>query len=499
MTTTSAPARRFRRLGAGAALATVGLVLAACGSPPTTEGSGGGRDTEGETAAVSADDCPLDALEEADGPVEINMWYGGLVEPPVTVLQDMVKEFNASQDKVEITADNQGTAYSEVLKKYEGASATPEQLPQLIYLEDTMLGEMVDKGQVLPAQACMLADDYDPEQISAAARAAYSVDDVLYPGYMNVSTPILYYNKVHFEKAGLDPENPPRTLEEIQEAAKALKEAGVSEKPFSFKADQWFVSTWLAGVGQDVVDNDNGRSAPATEATFDTEQGQELFAWLEAMNDEGLINAFPVTDGSIDHYLALITEQSSMLVETSTASGTIAAALGGELDPETAGVAIDTTALDGKKIVPGSAEYPGIEAPGQIYASGGAFYILNTSDPAQQAASWEFLKFMLEPENAKKWHIEGGYLPVVKSIIDAPEITDFQEQDLGGKLLAPAVEQLSTADPDRSGPLIAPYPQFQDILQGAVEEVLFNGADPAEAVSAAEADATALLEDYNGS
>jgi sn-glycerol 3-phosphate transport system substrate-binding protein len=216
------------------------------------------------------------------------------------------------------------------------------------------------------------------------------------------------------------------------------------------------------------------------------------------MNKQGLLNAFPVTDGSIDHYLALINQDSSMVVETSTASSTIAAALGGELANGTGGVKIDTTQLDGKSIVPGSGEYPGIEAPGQIYASGGAFYIMNTSSDAQQAASWDFLKFMFEPENAKKWHVEGGYLPILKAIVNDPEIATFQENELDGKLLVPAVEQLATADPDRSGPLIGPYKTFQDILQGALEKVLFNGADVNKSLATAQTEATALLKDYNG-
>jgi len=496
-TRSTAPSPRFRRLGGAGAMLVVGaLLVAACGSPPATTGSGAGREPGADK--VSAQDCPVDALEAADGPVEVQMWFGGLVEPPVTVLTDMVKAFNDSQDKVVVTADNQGSAYIEVLRKYQGASATPAQLPQIIYLEDTMLGEIVDKGQILPAEACMLADDYDPTEITAAARAAYSVDDVLYPGYMNVSTPILYYNKVHFEKAGLDPEDPPTTIAEIEAAARALKEAGVSKKPFSFKADQWFLSTWLAGAGVDVVNNGNGRSKPATEATFDTPEAETLLGDLKRMNDDGLLNPFPVTDGSIDHYLALITEDSSMLVETSTASGTIAAALGGELDAGVAGVEIDTSALDGKKIVPGSGQYPGLEAPGQIYASGGAFFILNTGSDAQQAASWAFLKFMLQPENAKTWHIDGGYLPVLKELQGDPDITEFQKTDLSGNLLTAGVDQLATADPDRSGPLIGPYPAFQDIVEGALENVLFSGADPAKTLTEAEAEATDLLTDYNG-
>jgi len=494
-----AGAKRPRRIHAVVGLAmAMGLVVAACGSPPSSGGGSGGRDTTGAAAKVDPKDCPIDALKKAKGKVHVNMWFGGLVDPPASVLTDMVKAFNKSQDKIVVTANNQGNAYAEVLRKYEGASATPAQLPQVIYLEDTALGEMVDKGQVLPAEACMEADNYDVKQITPAARAAYSVDDVLYPGYMNVSTPVLYFNKVHFKKAGLDPNNPPQTLDEIMAAAKKLKAAGVSSKPFAFKADQWFFSTWAAGIGQQMVNNDNGRSKPATKATFDTKGTEGILQWLADMNKDGLLNPFPVTDGSIDHYLSLVTEQSSMLVETSTASGTIAQALGGGISAKEAGIDFDVAAIDKTKLVPGSAEYPGVDAPGKIYASGGAFYILNTSSPAQQAASWKFLQYMLLPKNATTWHTVGGYLPVVKSVVDSPVVRTFQNNELVGLLLKPAVDQLAAADPDQAGPLVGPYPAFQKELQGAMESVLFSGADPKQALGKAEDNVNALLKDYNG-
>ena len=49
-----------------------------------------------------------------------------------------------------------------------------------------------------------------------------------------------------------------------------------------------------------------------------------------------------------------------------------------------------------------------------------------------------------------------------------------------------------------SGPLIGPYRQFQDILQGALEEVLFNGAEVDSSLATAQKEATQLLTDYNG-
>lgn len=485
--------RRSRTLGAVVVVG--GLLLAACGSPPSSGGGGGGRDAAGQTSKLPK--CPLDALKKAKGPVKVNLWYSGLVSPPVDVLTGMVKSFNQSQDKVVVTADYQGNSYAEGLRKYEGASATPAQLPNLMYLEDTMLGELVDKGQILPAQSCMEADGYDPEQLTAAARSAYSVDGVLYPGYLNVSTPVIYYNKVHFKKAGLDPNKPPTTLAEMEEAARKIKAAGVAPKPISFLANEWFFSTWMAGLGQDGVDNNNGRTKPPTKATFNTPEVQDLMAELAKANKAGLLNPFPVTDGKIDHYLALLTEQSSMLIETSTASGTIAGALGGEITGASSGLDLDTSLLDTAKLVPSSGKYPGVNAPGKIYASGGAFYILNTSSPAEQAASWMFLKYMLQPENALKWHLVGGYLPVVKSILDAPAIAKFQKTELTGQLLKPAVEQLAAADPDQAGPLIGPYTGYSASIRKALEGVLFSGQDPKAALDQAERDVNALFKDYN--
>jgi sn-glycerol 3-phosphate transport system substrate-binding protein len=489
--------RRSRARLVGAVTIVVALTLAACGAPPSS-GDSGGRSANG--TATKLPSCPVASLDKAKGKVKVNLWFGGLVDPPVTVLTDMVKAFNKSQDKVEVTSDNQGTSYDEVLAKYEGASGTPDQLPQMIYLEDDMLGEMVDKGQVIPAEACMKADDYDPEQITAAARSSYAVDDVLYPGYMNVSTPIIYYNKVHFQKAGLDPEKPPTTLDEMEAAAKKIKAKGIAPKPISFLANEWFLNTWLAGVSQDAVNNDNGRTKPATKATFDTPEMRKILTDLSRMNSEGLLNVFPVTNGKIDHYLALISEQSSMLIETSTASGTIAQALGGELK-DTGGIKIDPAALDSKKIVPGSGEFPGLQAPGKVYASGGAFFIMNSkggASPEQQAASWEFYKYMLQPENAKTWHITGGYLPVVKSIVDDPDVQEFQDSSVSGQLLAPAAKQLAEADPDQAGPLIGPYSQYKATLRSMLEAVLFNHQDPAKAAAAAQAKVTKILQDYNG-
>jgi sn-glycerol 3-phosphate transport system substrate-binding protein len=481
-------------------LTVAALVAAACSDPPTT-GSGDAVQTGRGEGEPELPECPLDALDEAaaEGPVEIELWYGGLQGSAKATMDDIVGRFNASQGQVRLTANDQGAAYEEVFRKYESASSSsPDQLPDVIYLEDTQLQVMIDGRQVLPAQACMEAAGYDPTNIEPLARSKYTVGDVLYPGYMNVSTPVLYYNKAHWARAGLDPDDPPDTLDELHTQAQALKDAGVSEKPLSFKADRWFFETWLNGIGEDVVNNDNGREAPATEATFATPAADDIVGWLKMMNDEGLLNAFADVEGNVNHYLALATQQSSMLIETSTASTTVAEFLGGGLTAAEAGIDFDESVLDKTQLVPGAGAMPGVESAGKVFTSGGAFYILNTSGPAQQAASWTFLEFMLQPEIAKTWHFSGGYLPIVKAVEDDPEVQAFWRDDLGGVLLSTAVEQLADADPDQPGPLIGPYVDENNAIEDALDAVLFEGRDVSASLAQAQDQVTESLERYAG-
>jgi sn-glycerol 3-phosphate transport system substrate-binding protein len=255
---------------------------------------------------------------------------------------------------------------------------------------------------------------------------------------------------------------------------------------------------WLNGVGVDMVNAGNGREGQATEATFNTPQARELLEQLQAMNDEGLLNPFPETEGGIDQYLAIVTQQSSMLVETSGAATNIVDALSGTLTPEDVGAEFDPSGVDLDQLIPGTAPFPGIEPTGDTLPGGGIFFILNTSEPAQQAASWRFLRFMLETDNVRQWHLRGSYLPVRTSTQDDPQLEQFWEDDLAGALLRTSVDQLQAADPDQPGPLIGPFTDYSDALDEMMEAVLINDADVQSALDRAEERVTEALERYAG-
>jgi ABC-type glycerol-3-phosphate transport system substrate-binding protein len=222
------------------------------------------------------------------------------------------------------------------------------------------------------------------------------------------------------------------------------------------------------------------------------------------MEADGLLAPFARTEGSINHYLALLPQgdkapQSSMLIETSTASSTIRDFLGGELSAEDAGDQFSGVDIDLNKIqiVPGGGALPGIESAGKVFASGGNFFMLNTGTDAEQAAAWEFMKYMLQPENAFLWHTQGGYLPVVKEVLETDEVEEYWETDVAGVMQEKAIEQLYDADPDSPGPLVGPYQGFSDAVDDALDNVLLDGQDPEAQLSEAQETVTGLLEDYN--
>ena len=79
--TTRGPAGTFLAL-----LGALALVAAACGGSDGNGSSGGSGGTE-----VSASDCPVDALEDADGPVEITVWHAVLGLTADTVADEAVE------------------------------------------------------------------------------------------------------------------------------------------------------------------------------------------------------------------------------------------------------------------------------------------------------------------------------------------------------------------------------------------------------------------------
>jgi sn-glycerol 3-phosphate transport system substrate-binding protein len=458
-------AKRLAALGAGAALAVVGLAVPVAGAAP----------------AQSSAKCPLNALKNARSkPVEITYWHGAFQRANEEVLLRLVDRFNSSQNDVRVNVVNQ-TTYEDTLNKFRAGLSSGD-LPDLVNIEDTGLQQMIDTQAILPAQACVKADKYDLSDNLKRVVDYYSVKGQLWPMPFNVSNPVLYYNKKAFQTAGLDPNNPPKTLGEVKSAAQKLKDSGtVAQAGFGLKLDPWYLEQWSALGGKTYVNNGNGRKSRASSTTFDNATGKEIFTFMNQMVSEGLARTNPASGSSaFDNLLGIGNGNFGMTIDTSAALGTIQQVLAGGEYPN---------------VELGVAPMPGPKGKGGVLVGGAANYIVNKSSPEKQAAAWQFAKFLNEPETQAEWAVGTGYVPIRQSAANLPQVQQRWADIPGFKV---AYDQLvgGVANAATAGPVIGDYQGVRDVVLNS-EQQMFGGMSPSAALKQAKQDANAKIEEYN--
>lgn len=91
----------------------------------------------------------------------------------------------------------------------------------------------------------------------------------------------LLYSRTNFTKAGLNPDQPPKTWDEVRAAAKKLKDAGVTGFAEYSKSNQggWHFTTWMKSVGGDIA----RRDGDTYKADFNNDKGKEVLRRLKEM------------------------------------------------------------------------------------------------------------------------------------------------------------------------------------------------------------------------
>lgn len=485
--------RSLARLAAGAI--TLTLVAAACGGGGDDDSAdGGGGDGGGDTTEATTVDlppCPVGAHEDAAEPVEVVVWHS-FTAKVLDTLQSLTDEYNASQDQVEVVLESQGEDYEEVLRKFTEAIPTGD-LPAVLVNDDPSTQFLADSGVILPAQACFEAEGTSLDGFLDTAVAYYTVDGALQPGVLNLGNALLFYNRAHFEAADLDPDDPPSTLAEVREAAQAIKDAGVSDEPLVLAMQPWLTEFWITGAGAPVVNEDNGRAALATEGAIDNETANELYTWFTDMQADGLLKAVPDVPGNVDHFFAIGLEQSSMLVDSSSAATSVAAFLKGE-DIGVDGV--DGSDVDTEGLDIDAGPFPTMAEGGTTQVGGSAWYLTNTQSDEVTAAAWDYLSFMNTPAAQARWNLEGSFTPWVKAAVDEPELQASWNDTRLGSWLQIAYEQVAAIDPEWPGPLIGPYSETRDAIRSSLDRLVLEDAAPADTLAEAQTEITEALETY---
>ena len=85
-----------------------------------------------------------------------------------------------------------------------------------------------------------------------------------------------------------------------------------------------------------------------------------------------------------------------------------------------------------------------------------------------------------------------------RATVDDPRVQAYWKDDVAGRWLAIAYDQMVTGvNPDFTGPRIGPYDKFRVAMRGGMDAIIFGGVEPAAAVTEANKETTAAIEEYN--
>lgn len=459
-----------RTTTAAALLAAVALVATGCG---------GGSDGDGDSAG--AQDAPgADALANASGVTKVTFWHG-MKGANGEAVDKLVKAFNTKNGgKVEVQAVYQGD-YDETITKYK-TSVQQGNTPSVVQIYDIGSRFMIDSKQTVPIYKFLENDSegLDISDIEPNIANYYSIDGKMNSMPFNTSMPLLYINKEAFTKAGLDPNKPPTSLDEIMEASKKLtiKQGGKTvQYGFNAAIYGWFVEQLIAQSGTTYCDNENGRKDLATKVQFDEDPGVKVATWYQQMIKLGYM---PNTGKKTDDAQAVFKSGTSAMHLESTGSlrGYLEAAKG--------------------KFTLATAPFPKISSTdtgGPII--GGASLWVNGAghNDAEKRAAWEFVKFAATPEQQATWHTGTGYFPINSKALDLPEDKAWVAQY---PQFTTAITQLHNTKPSTpsAGCILGVMPQARKAAEDGLEKAVL-GTDPKQAMTDAAKAIQPEIEKYN--
>jgi len=428
-------------------------------------------------------------VPQAAGSTKITFWYG-LTGFNGGVVQQVVNKFNESQSKYYVEGVQQPN-YDDTINKLNTSLAGGD-LPSVVQIYDIGTQRMIDTKRIIPVQDFVAKDNQQAmvDDLEPAVRSYYTVNDKLYSMPFNSSAPVMYYDKTAFKEAGLDPDNPPQTYDEIIAAAQKLtkKDANgnVTRYGVEYTLYGWILEQEMATQGAVYLEPGNGRgSERGTKLVFNSEAGQKWLTFLKTLQDQGTGRSVGRASGTTNGttLAADFTKGEAAITFESIANlrswSSQAASGGGNVN---VGVAY----------LPKPAG-----APGGVIIGGASLWITDQGTTDQQQAAWEFVKFVASPETQAFFASNTGYYPTRKAAYDQQLMKDaiakyppFQK----------AVDELraTKASPATQGAVFGTFAGTRPLVEGAMEQFLLGTFPTAkDALDDAANKANDNLDEYN--
>ena len=393
----------------------------------------------------------LGASSMALAATEIQWWHamdGRLGEK----VNEIASKFNESQSDYTLKAVYKGN-YTETMTAAIAAFRA-KQHPHIVQVFEVGTATMMSaKGAIYPVYQLMADSDesFDPKAYLPSVTGYYTdTEGNMLSMPFNSSTPVLYYNKEAFEKAGLDPEAPPKTWPELGEAAKKIQAAGYS-CGFTTGWQSWVqLENFSAWHNQPIGTQANGFAGTDTEFTFNSpthvKHIQQLADWQKD-------KIFDYGGRRSDSATKFYSGDCAMYMNSSAAY---------------AGVSSNVKFPFGVSTLP---YWPDVEgAPQNTIIGGATLWVLAGHEDAEYKGAAKFFNFLSSAEIQADWHQFTGYLPITTAAFELTKQQGFYEKNPGTDV---AIQQMTGKQPTENskGLRFGNFVQIRDIINEELEAV----------------------------
>lgn len=420
------------------------------------------------------------SLSAAQAKTDIQWWHamGGELG---SKLEEIVKGFNESQDEYNIIPSYKGT-YPETMTAAIAAFRAKQQ-PAIVQVFEVGTGTMMAaEGAIIPVYKLMEDNgiEFDPSAFLPAVVGYYSdTDGNILSMPFNSSTPIMYYNKGVFEKAGLDPEAPPKTWAEMEEFSKKIIDSGAAKCGFTSGWISWIHTENLsAWHNQPIGTEENGFGGTSARLSLNGPVQVKHWGNLKKWADEGIFKYGGPVGG--DDAAPLFYAQECAMYFNSSGSR--------------AGVVINSKDFEvGYGMLP---YYDDVEgAPQNSIIGGATLWALSGRPDEEYPGVAKFFEYLATPEVQADWHQFSGYLPITTAAYELGKEQGYYEKNPGSDT---GIKQITLNEPTENskGLRFGNYVQIRGIIDEEFEQLLSGSKDAQGALDSLVERGNKLLEEF---
>jgi sn-glycerol 3-phosphate transport system substrate-binding protein len=270
---------------------------------------------------------------------------------------------------------------------------------------------------------------------------------------MNRSTPILYYNKDRFVAAGLDPDKPPATWQELREMSVRLTSEDQTKYGFVAVDSPWFFESMVWSNG--------GELLVGGKPTFAQFGAGPLQLWADMVHLDHTAQFHRGSFGEFASGRAAMVVESTALLQAFVSQANFK--IGAAMLPHT------------------------VDSPNAVPTGGGAAVIPAKTSPERQAAAWQFVSWFTKTQQAAEWSKATGYIPIRVSARTLLRSEGFYDQYPQFEV---AIKQMEFA---REAPQLPQWGAVWKIISDAMTTVVRDDAPALRTLKDAEQKVEAVL------